>query len=96
MILPDDAFREARAGLDPTLVLGCLKDANLLQQDDSQSKAHTRITELGLRGTRMVHILLELLLAESMVVSADDQVAVSSAEDGGSEAVFGDDDLVDL
>lgn len=96
MILPDDAFREACAGLDSTLVLACLKDAGLLHQDDDQSKAHTKIAELGLRGARMVHIWLEPLLAEPETVSADDQEAVPPAEDGESDEDFADDDLNDL
>ena len=96
LILSDDAFREACAGLDTTLVLACLKDAGLLHQDDDQSKAHTKIAELGLRGTRMVHIWLELLMAEPEAASAGDLEAVPSAEDGDSDVVFGDDDLADL
>lgn len=96
VILSEDAFREACAGLDPTLVLASLKDAGLLHQDDDQSKAHTKIAELGLRGARMVHIWLEPLLAEPETVSADDQEAVQHAEDGDRGAVFADDDLTDL
>lgn len=96
VILSDDAFREACAGLDPTLVLASLKDAGLLHQDDDQSKAHTKIAELGLRGARMVHIWLEPLLAEPEMVSADDQAAVPQAEGGDRDVAVAYDDLNDL
>ena len=96
VILSEDAFREACAGLDPTLVLASLKDAGLLHQDDDQSKAHTKIAELGLRGARMVHIWLEPLLAEPEMVSAYDQEAVPQAEGGDSDVAVADDDLNDL
>ena len=96
VILSEDAFREACAGLDPTLVLASLKDAGLLHQDDDQSKAHTKIAELGLRGARMVHIWLEPLLAEPEMVSADDQEAVPQAEGGDSDVAVAYDDLNDL
>ena len=96
VILSEDAFREACAGLDPTLVLASLKDAGLLHQDDDQSKAHTKIAELGLRGARMVHIWLEPLLAEPELVSADDQEAVQHAEDGDIDVAVAYDDLNDL
>ncbi len=95
VILSDDAFREACAGLDPTLVLACLKDAGLLHQDDDQSKAHTKIAELGLRGARMVHVWLEPLLAEPESASTGDDEDVPSDEDDDSGEAFGDDDLAD-
>jgi len=96
VILSEDAFREACAGLDPTLVLASLKDAGLLHQDDDQSKAHTKIAELGLRGARMVHIWLEPLLAEPETVSADDQEVAAPAEGGHSDVAVAYDDLSDL
>lgn len=96
LILSDDAFRAACAGLDTTLVLACLKDAGLLHQDDTQSKAHTKITELGLNGKRMVHIWLDLLMAEPEAASAGDGNNPTPAEGGDSDVPFGGDDLVDL
>lgn len=96
LILSDDAFRAACAGLDTTLVLACLKDAGLLHQDDTQSKAHTKITELGLNGKRMVHIWLDLLMAEPEAASAGDGNNPTPAEGGDSDVPFGGDDPVDL
>jgi hypothetical protein len=96
LILSDDAFRAACAGLDTTLVLACLKDAGLLHQDDNQSKAHTKITELGLNGKRMVHIWLDLLMAEPEAVSTADDDNATPAEGGDSDVAYGNDDLADL